>query len=315
MTRETNSSDVEGEKFFISTLSENKKSTFIPIRVITHNIRYATESPFKGEELWSIRSPRMCSELVFNSTKPETFICLQEALHSQLIDIQNALNEGPGSEWSHLGVGRDDGKEAGEYSPILYRPAVWDLVLYKTFWLSETPDYPSFGWDAGCIRLVTLGIFRHRVENETVVIMSTHLDNAGPISRQKSAELILEKVNHYKNLYTPAALLLAGDFNSPPDDEAYKTMTSSSSSMLDVRDLVLEGKRHGNEMTFTSFGYVDNTPTRIDFIFSAKETTVEYGTYAVLSNRYDDGVYLSDHRAVVADIEVFPTERGELNMG
>ncbi|KAI9640123.1 hypothetical protein NHQ30_011525 [Ciborinia camelliae] len=291
--------------------SDSKKLTSIPIRVVTHNIRYATESPFKGEEIWSIRCPRLCSELVFNSTKPETFICLQEVLHSQLIDIHNALNEGPGTEWSRLGVGRDDGNQAGEYSPIFYRPAVWDLVLYKTFWLSETPDEPSFGWDAGCIRLITLGIFRHRATNEIVVIMSTHLDNSGTISRQKSVQLILEKVNHYKSVYAPAALFLAGDFNSPPDDEAYKTMTSSTSSMADVRDLVPTEKRHGNEMTFTSFGYVDNHPTRIDFIFSAKETSVKYGTYAVLSNRYDDGVYLSDHRAVVADIEVFPNRKGE----
>ncbi|KAB8301651.1 hypothetical protein EYC80_003489 [Monilinia laxa] len=303
MTREKTLSNFEDERIFISTSSKNNNSTSIPVRVITHNIRYATESPFKGEELWSIRCPRLCSELVFNSTKPETFICLQEVLHSQLIDIHNALNQGPGSEWSHLGVGRDDGKESGEYSPIFYRPAVWDLVLYRTFWLSETPDKPSFGWDAGCIRLVTLGIFRHWSTNEVVVIMSTHLDNAGPISRQKSAELILEKVGHYKSIYAPAALLLAGDFNSPPDDEAYKTMTSPISSMTDVRDLIPEKNRYGNELTFTSFGYVDNTPTRIDFIFSAKATSVRYGTYAVLSNRYDDGVYLSDHRAVVADIE------------
>ncbi|QSZ31886.1 hypothetical protein DSL72_001455 [Monilinia vaccinii-corymbosi] len=307
MTCEENLAPLDHERIFISPSSEKINPTSIPIRVITHNIRYATESPFEGEQLWPIRAPRLCSELVFNSTNPGTFICLQEVLHSQLIDIHDALNEGPGGEWSRLGVGRDDGRHAGEYSPIFYRPALWDLVLSKTFWLSETPDTPSFGWDAGCIRLVTLGIFNHRSTNKIVVIMSTHLDNEGPISRQKSAELILERVNHYKSVYAPAAILLAGDFNSPPDDEAYKTMTSSRSSMADIRDLVPEKGRYGNEMTFTSFGYVDNTPSRIDFIFSAKATSVKYGTYAVLSNRYDDGVYLSDHRAVVADMEVFPT--------
>ncbi|KAF7901484.1 hypothetical protein EAF00_003705 [Botryotinia globosa] len=311
MTREKSLSDFEGERFVLSTPSDDKKLISIPIRVLTHNIRYATESPFKGEELWSVRCPRLCSELVFNSTIPETFICLQEVLHSQLVDIHDALNEGPGSPWSRLGVGRDDGKEAGEYSPIFYRPAVWHLVLYQTFWLSETPEKPSFGWDAGSIRILTIGIFMHRKTNETIIIMSTHLDNAGPISRQKSAEIILEKVDHYKSIYTPAALLLAGDFNSPPDDGAYKTMTSSTSGMADVRDLVPVKKRYGNEMTFTSFGYVDNTPTRIDFIFSAKHTPVNYGTYAVLSNRYDDGVYLSDHRAVVADIEVSTIQPGQ----
>lgn len=309
MMREKNLSDFEDERVFISTLSGNNKSTSIPVRVITHNIRYATESPFKGEELWSIRCPRLCSELVFNSTSPETFICLQEVLHSQLIEIHDALNEGPGIGWSRLGVGRNDGEEAGEYSPIFYRPTVWELIHYETFWLSKTPDKPSFGWDAGSIRLVTLGIFRHQPTDEMVIIMSTHLDNSGSVSRQKSAELILEKINHYQSAYAPAALFLAGDFNSPPDDEAYKTMTSSTSTMADVRDLVPKEKRHGNELTFTSFGYVDNTPARIDFIFTTKEANVKYRTYAVLCNRYDDDVYLSDHRAVVADMEVFPTRK------
>lgn len=311
MTREKSLFDLSRPTNLYSTPSSTNKPTSVPIRVITHNIRYATTSPFKGEELWSTRCPRLCSELVFNSTLPETFICLQEVLHSQLLDIHDALNAGPGGSWSRLGVGRDDGKESGEYSPIFYRPAIWDLIKYRTFWLSETPETPSFGWDAGCIRLVTLGIFRHVATNEVVMIMSTHLDNSGPISRQKSAELILSKITSYKSGYKPSALLLAGDFNSPPNDEAYKTMTSPTSSMVDVRDQIPVNKRHGNEMTFTSFGYVDNTPTRIDFIFSAKETKVEYGTYAVLSNRFDDGVYLSDHRAVVVDVEIPVTKAGE----
>jgi hypothetical protein len=90
----------------------------LSIRVITHNIRYATQNPFKGEELWPIRCPLLCSELVFNSNNPATFICLQEVLHSQLVDILHSLNKSATTKspdsWSYIGVGRDDGKMAGE---------------------------------------------------------------------------------------------------------------------------------------------------------------------------------------------------------
>jgi hypothetical protein len=108
--------------------SEAQPEGPINIRLLTHNIRYATGDPFKGEERWPIRCPRLCSELIFNSiTEPATFICLQEVLHIQLMDILSPLNQsaGFGGEWAYVGVGRDDGKEAGEYSPIFYRPSIW----------------------------------------------------------------------------------------------------------------------------------------------------------------------------------------------
>jgi len=86
------------------------------IRVLTHNIRYATESPFKGEERWPVRCPRLCSQLLFNSVPEATFICLQEVLHHQLVDILKALNQSVdvGGEWKYVGVGREDGNQAGE---------------------------------------------------------------------------------------------------------------------------------------------------------------------------------------------------------
>ena len=90
----------------------------LPIRLLTHNIRYATTSPFKGEEEWSVRRSRLINELSFNTAHcAESFICLQEVLHQQLVDILAGLN-GKEKAWAFVGVGRDDGLEAGEYSPI-----------------------------------------------------------------------------------------------------------------------------------------------------------------------------------------------------
>ncbi|KAF8861410.1 Endonuclease/exonuclease/phosphatase [Acephala macrosclerotiorum] len=280
------------------------KEHILDIRILTHNVRYATESPFKGEERWPVRCPRLCSELVFNSIEPTTFICLQEVLHSQLVDILACLNESssPDIRWSHIGVGRDDGKQAGEYSPVIYRPSVWNLNWSETRWLSETPEIPSKGWDASSIRLVTIGNFTHIQTGRKILVLSTHLDNDGSISRKESAKLILGGIKTFTETNNASAVLLAGDFNSPPDDGAYQIMTSPDSIMEDIGINVPKEKRHGNEMTFTSFGYVDNEPSRIDFIFSRKGDKVTYRTYAVLANRFDDGVYLSDHRACVADI-------------
>lgn len=90
----------------------------LPIRLLTHNIRYATKTPFKGEERWDIRRTRLINELSFNTAHcAESFICLQEVLHQQLVDILVSLNSKT-MAWTFVGVGRDDGVEAGEYSPI-----------------------------------------------------------------------------------------------------------------------------------------------------------------------------------------------------
>ena len=281
-------------------------ATPLSIRVITHNIRYATQSPFQGEERWPVRCPLLCSALIFNSNYPETFICLQEVLHEQLLNILESLNKSTGTpggdSWSYIGVGRDDGKMAGEYSPIFYRPAIWRLDHWETRWLSETPTIPSKGFDASSVRIVTIGHFVHIKTGEQVLVLSTHLDDQGHQSRRESAKIILESIRSTTTTRPVSAVLLGGDFNSPPDDEAYQIMTSTDSIMEDVGAQVPRAKHYGNEMTFTSFGYVDNKPSRIDFIFCRKGDRVTYQTYAVLANRFDDGIYHSDHRACVADL-------------
>lgn len=280
----------------------------IRIRVLTHNIRYATGSPFKGEERWPARCPHLCSELVFNSTpNPATFICLQEVLHEQLLDVSTALNKSvtTAEKWKYIGVGREDGKESGEYSPIFYRPSVWKLKKWDTCWLSETPRVPSKGWDAATTRIATIGQFTHRSSGQLVIIVSTHLDDQGAKSRKESAKLILDVLELEASLAGAGAVLLAGDFNSPPDDEAYLVVTAPDSAMIDVHDMVPKQKRYGNELTFTGFCH-ESDPKRIDFIFSRKKDKIRYGTYAVLPNRFDDGVYSSDHRACVADLELLP---------
>lgn len=282
---------------------------YLPVRILTHNIRYATNSPLEGEKPWSIRCPRLCAELIYHSMNPaETFICLQEVLHTQLEDIHKGLNDSAtgGSSWAYIGVGRDDGKQAGEYSPILYRPSTWKLEEWKTVWLSETPDRPSRGWDAAFNRLVTVGVFRHHENGGKVVVMSTHLDHVGVTSRAESAKLLLELVSRYQASGSPSTcvpVLLAGDFNSPPDDVAYKIMTASEPHMADLRTRVPKDKRYGNQMTYTSFGG-EGRPSLIDFLFCNKRDGCLINTFAVLENRFDDGIYLSDHRAVVADLKL-----------
>ncbi|KAL4903256.1 hypothetical protein BDW74DRAFT_156949 [Aspergillus multicolor] len=299
----------------------------IPLRVLTHNIRYATTSPFKGERPWEERAPRLLNELRYNTRNQDAFICLQEVLDNQLIDILSGLNssdstntaiafENPNQTWAYIGVGRDDGNKAGEYSPILYRPSVWELRHWETVWLSETPDVPSKGWDAASIRIVTIGVFTHHVSCHTVLAMSTHLDDQGSRSRYEAAHIILRKIEEYQigrfgNIIS--GVFLGGDLNSEASQEAYTVLTASTSPLVDSASLVDTTDYYGNQTTWTGFGYEGQAPTRIDYVLLGPvvpDQGPDRGLpwriegYAVLPNRFDDGVFNSDHRAVVMDAKL-----------
>lgn len=295
----------------------------LPVRVLTHNIRYATSSPFKGERPWTDRKQLLLNELQYNTRNQDCFVCLQEVLHVQLVDIMSGLNKGKSGtttqardldkHWAYIGVGRDDGHQAGEYSPILYQPSVWQLRHWETVWLSETPDVPSKSWDAASIRIVTIGVFTHHASRKTVLALNTHLDDQGSRSRFEAARIILNKISEcrtgvYRDIIS--GVFLAGDLNSTETQEAYSELTSSDSSLVDTCKLVNPAEHYGNHLTFTGFGYEEEPRTRIDYILlgpaskdgSTEELPWKVEGYAVLANRFDDRIFNSDHRAVIADL-------------
>ncbi|KAI9702536.1 MAG: hypothetical protein M1836_001016 [Candelina mexicana] len=303
----------------------------IAIRILSHNIRYATTSPFEGEEPWIIRRPKLTSELRFSTRhNAESFICLQEVLHNQLMDILRDLNHesdqaSSPAGWTYIGVGREDGEQGGEYSPILYRSSVWKLKSNKTVWLSTTPDRPSKSWDAASTRILTIGLFQHIASKKNVVAMNTHLDDQGSESRFEGAKIILKEMEGCCRDSVSLAkqhipVFLTGDFNSEPDQEAYQLLNGNESLVKDVLDFAAAMDRYGHYDTFTGFGYETEPKKRIDFIFLGPRQAVEgvesgkdlsrrepallwkVEGYSVLESKFDDGIYNSDHRAVVGDV-------------
>ena len=271
----------------------------LTVRILTKNIRYATKNPTLGERPWDERLPYLINELHYSTLHcSESFICLQEALYSQIINILDQLNNGGKDDWTFVGVGRDDGSQAGEFSPVLYRPAVWRLEHFQTKWLSESQDKPSLGWDAACRRILTVCIFSHRSTGEQVVACNTHLDHKGHVARQRSAEIILAQVEKFSmhNLGLNLPIFLAGDFNSEPDQEAYLAMTSGSSPLNDLHELLPREQRYGDDNTFSGFDS-GTRRKRIDFLF-LNQKTASGGRwrllgYTTLPNRFEDRIYNS----------------------
>lgn len=263
------------------------RSWALLVRLYTNNIRYDNGHPEPGEPVWKERAPLITESIHFHTAGGTSVVCLQEVLHNQLEDILKNLNEN--EEWEYYGVGRTDGKTAGEYSPIFFKTADWKLISSNTYWLSETPEKPSRGWDAALERIVTVVILQSRKLNKQIKVLNTHFDHQGVKARAELARLIMSKME----IGPPA--FLCGDFNTEPTDEPYKLLSQSG-----FKDSRIQGLVYGFHSTFSGFNKDHEDNTIIDYIWAGNGTT--WRSYGVVPNNY--GKYMSDHRPVIADYDV-----------
>lgn len=278
------------------------RDTDLAFRIYSNNVREYTEKRFPDERPWDERKYGVIEALNSRIHDFPTLVGLQELKHNQLVDVLAGLNGQNETEfpWTHYGVGRDDGVEKGEYSAILYNTLEWDLLNGTYKWLSPTPDVPSYGWDAGSRRIVTMTTFRHKQTGSKVNYFNTHLDNKSEQSRQESTKLIVGWLQLIPNDY-PQFLL--GDFNSISSDIAYETVADY---MADT-NVIANIHETGNETTYTGFEYGDHQSV-IDFIWAPSNSNkpksgVEVVGYEVLSNNYLDFRF-SDHRPVTSHFRI-----------
>jgi len=260
------------------------------INVLTYNIRFA--NPDDEPNTWDQRKEKVFS--LVRETSPDVF-GLQEALRSQVSDFEKAF---PG--FTRVGVGRDDGKESGEYSPLLFNSKKYTLVSSGTFWLSQAPALAgSRGWDAACNRVVTWVQLEDKKSKVIFFVLCTHFDHIGEIARRNSANLLLHASDSLAG-YKPVVVL--GDFNSVPGSEPYNIITDFSNRlhMKDARLICTDLK--GPEYTFTGFKVGAQPGIRIDYIFV--KNNVQVLSFNV--NEANNGEYYpSDHLPVNATLKIF----------
>ena len=265
------------------------RSNSSAIRVMSFNIRY--DEPRDGVNAWANRKQKVADVIRFHKAD---LVGVQEALLTQLRDLERSL---PDFAW--CGVGRTDGKEAGEYSAILYHKSRFQLIETKTYWLSETPDKPgSMGWDAAYPRIVTWAKFRDRNTKKTFFHFNTHFDHRGEKARTESASLILRKINEIAG---SSPFVLTGDLNVKEDSEAYKTLKAgNSTTRLSDSKYASTNGHFGGDSTFNEFKELQPGRT-IDYVFVREGIRVtEHGA---LSDRWN-GLWASDHLPVLAEIEI-----------
>jgi endonuclease/exonuclease/phosphatase family metal-dependent hydrolase len=251
---------------------------------MTYNIRYDADT---DQPHWSER--RETVAWMMRAHAPD-FVGIQEGLHHQLVYLDSML-----AGYARIGVGRDDGAQAGEYSAIYYRSDRWALEpdTDRTEWFSETPDRPSKVLDAAFPRVMTHGRFVSRDGELRIRVVNTHFDHVGQAAREFAAGRILHRVS---TDWTDEKVVLMGDFNVTPEHPVYATLAAV---MRDAKP-VSETPHQGPAFTFEGFEAKNRDDAlRIDYIFVPDGVRViRHAHDATRIGRW----YPSDHLPVVAEL-------------
>ncbi|MGZ8525659.1 MAG: endonuclease/exonuclease/phosphatase family protein [Chitinophagaceae bacterium] len=261
------------------------------LNVMTFNIRYNTMAD--SLNAWPYRKDNVASQILFHEAQ---VIGVQEALHGQMEDLQQRL-----PRFRYIGVGRDDGKQKGEYSAIFYDTARLQPLQSKTFWLSQTPDIPgSKGWDAQITRIVTWAKFRDRKTKKIFFAFNTHFDHIGKEARKESAKLLVQRVQEIAG-GRPA--FVTGDFNAHPGDEPIQVILDASNPLhLTDSKEISQTPHYGPAGTFNGFKDKERDDQPIDYIFVKGKWKVL--KHATISESWK-GRFASDHFAVLATIALY----------
>lgn len=253
-------------------------------KVMSYNIR--VDNLTDGINSWDSRKKELY-ELI-NFYNPD-FLGIQEGMFKQVQFLSKNLKN-----YSYIGFGRDGKEVQSEAVPIFFNNAKFELIKKETFWLSETPEIVSKGWDANYNRISTYGIFRNKITNDTIHIFNCHFDHMGELARKNSSKLIIKKINQYG--LSDNSVIVMGDLNCLPEDKPYKILNKSLGDALKIS----EQKPYGPRGTWNGFDTNKIISERIDYIFCKGLSVLNYRN---IDDRRLNNLYLSDHLPVFIEIK------------
>ena len=249
------------------------------LKVMSYNIRLGSAND--GTNSWVYRCGATIEML--EDQKPDVF-GVQEALEGQVRFLKEFAED-----YDYVGVGRDNGKKEGEHMAIFWNKATVKLLKWGTFWLSETPEKPSMGWDAACKRTATWALMKDKRTGDQFYFVNTHLDHVGVEARKNGLKLIVDRIQEINPKGYP--MVLTGDFNIKPTAPELKELDSR---MKSARKVALKTDSHN---TFNDWGKAKSDMV-IDYIyFSGFASCLEYQT---VTKKYDKRAYVSDHYPIFA---------------
>ena len=247
------------------------------LKVMSYNIRLGSAND--GTNSWALRYPATAE--MIEDQMPDIF-GVQEALAPQIRFIEDNF-----VDYKSVGVGREDGKNDGEHMSIFWNKKTVSLLKWGTFWLSETPEKPSMGWDAACKRTATWALMKCKKTGKKFYYVNTHLDHKGAEAQKNGLKLIVDRIDDINPEGYP--MILTGDFNITPDNP---NLVELDSKMQSVRKVA---EKTDNHDTFNGWGKGKGV---IDYIYASGFSA--YPEYQTVTKKYADRKFVSDHYPICA---------------
>ena len=272
-----------------------------PLRVVSFNIRgdfehgVATSKPY----VWLRTDGAHRRDLVLNAVQEldPDLLGVQEAYANQADEIAAAL-----PKHASYGVGREDGKRAGEQCTIYFRRDRFEKIDSGTFWLCKTPEKPgSIYPGAACTRIASWVVLKDKAADRPLLVLNTHWDHVNAESHQWAAKQIREHIAEEK---FPRASIVMGDFNAIEESTEIRSLLSPTDDANQLFDSYREihPTREMNEATSHGFR-LRRRGKRIDFIFHNGALVTKEASIVRMDR---PGKPISDHFPVAAVLEWKP---------
>ena len=246
------------------------------LKVMSDNIRLGSAQD--GTNSWALRYT--ATGKMLEDQKPDVF-GVQEALEYQVRYIEEMCG------YESVGVGRENGKKEGEHMSIFWNKKTVSMLKWGTFWLSDTPEKPSKGWDAECFRTATWALMKDKKTGKKFYFVNTHLDHKGTEAQKNGLKLIVDRIAEINPDGLP--MVLTGDFNIEPKNPALKDLDARMQSARNIAE------KTDDHATYNGWG---KSSTMIDYIYvSGFSSCPEYQT---VTKRYEDRKFISDHYPIFA---------------
>lgn len=263
------------------SVSEAKPAKTASVNVMSYNIRQGGAKD--GTNAWEYRAP--ASYAMVTDQKPDIF-GVQEALYYQVYYLDQTL-----ADYGWYGLGREDGKKKGEMMAVFYNKKNIKILKKGTYWLSETPETPSMGWDAKCFRTATWVLAKDRKSGKKFYFVNTHLDHVGIEARKNGLQLVIDKIADMNPKGLP--MVLCGDFNMKLD---HPSMMPVKEAMSNARETAVVGDHNP---TYTGWGKTSD-PSIIDYIFYKGFSSCP--KFETVTKPYMDRTFISDHYPIKATL-------------
>lgn len=246
--------------------------------VMSFNVRNSGADD--GDNCWQNRKDAAAAML--NALNPDV-VGMQEVLPDQQEDIVTLC-----PQYTAYGIGRNDGVN-GERMTVIYNHEIMEFRDGGTWWLSQTPDVPSVGWDAKYPRTATWVLLRDTRNGKDFYFVNTHLDHKGVDARRNGLAMVVAMI---KDMNPDVPMILMGDFNVEPGDPALEALEGL---MLDAR---VTAKVTEDTPSFN--GYDKERHKVIDYIYYSGFSLAE--SFRVVTQQYNNAPFISDHYPIISEL-------------